>query len=365
MARIVTVYNAWRKPFDLVEMGYIRWLKMSEALACWGHEVDIATDEPTWHRLWGRRSEVRLGPRLRRIPLAAVRWDEYDMVKTLFHVGFETLERYHGTAHPLVISKLGSVVAPHDMEGVPFYGRQRARLYAVQERIARTSAYVTVISPPAQELWTECFGPTPEVLLVPGAVDREVPPPGPDPYPADGRPRCLFAGNVYFRQSQPEGNAVLMDKLNRLGALLTQRGARLYLLGTGDVRRLDRRHVTYLGSRSYGDAWDFMHHADVGIIVAPDRYLHNNETTKLYHYLRVGLPVVCEAGFPNEHLIAEAGLGLVTANGNIEAMAAGVAEALARPWDRDRAVRYILQHHTWDQRAAIYDALLARRSPPS
>src|SRR5438309_2043451 len=126
-------------------MGYIRWLKMSEALARLGHEVDIATNEPTWGRMWWHGpSEVRLGPNLRRIPLAQVRWSDYDLVKTLFHEGFATLERFGGLEHRLIVSKLGSVVGPRDMVGVPFYGRQREKLYAIQERIAAASTYVAV-----------------------------------------------------------------------------------------------------------------------------------------------------------------------------------------------------------------------------
>jgi glycosyltransferase involved in cell wall biosynthesis len=365
MARIVTVYNDWRRPFDLVEMGYIRWLKISEALARRGHQVDIATNEPQWHGLpWRRPREIPIAPNLRRIPLASVRWHDYDLVKTLFHDGMRVLERFRGTNHPLVISKLGSVVGPRDMEGVPFYGRRRAELFAVQERIARTSRYVTVISEPAKELWTDCFGPVPEVLVVPGAVDRELPPPTRDPYPADGRPRCLFAGNIYFKHSQPEANAVLVDKLNGLGRLLAERGVRLYLLGTGDVSRLDKRFVTYVGAAPYTESWDYLRFADVGVVVAAERYLHNNESTKIYHYLRVGLPVVAEQGFPNDWVIREAALGMSIENGNLEAMADGVLEVLGNRIPSDAAERYILQHHTWDQRVGVYHDILSREASP-
>ncbi len=46
MARIVTIYDTNHKyGFDLVDMSYIRWVKISEALARLGHQVDIATNE--------------------------------------------------------------------------------------------------------------------------------------------------------------------------------------------------------------------------------------------------------------------------------------------------------------------------------
>jgi len=354
MAKIVTVYNAWRRRFEPVDMSYIRWLKVSEALAERGHHVDIATNELGW---WARRSPIAMTENLRRIPLSSVKWNDYDVVKTLFHVGFDTLKAYGGDKHPFIISKLGSVVASEDMEGIYFYGNVRKRLYSTQEKINRASRYVTVLSRPAKDLWRECFDRNNDILIVQGGVDSEIPPPAWDPYPERKGTRCLFAGHVYTRHSQPEANRVLMTKLNKLGKLLVARGGRLYMLGSGDVRRLDKNYVTYLGTTSYQKSWDYFHFADVGIVVSAGIH-HNNESSKIYHYLRAGLPVVSEAGFPNDNVVAEACLGFVTDNGNLELMAARIEEAAHKDWDRNHAVTYILNHHTWGKRVEAYDALL-------
>lgn len=360
MARIVTVYENRRAPFRAEDMSYIRWLKISEALARRGHLVDIATGESGswWTR---RRPPVRLSESLRRVSFADVRWADYDVVKTLFHVGFETLEAHGGAGHPFIISKLGSVVASTDRDGVYFFGRMREQLYATQQRIERASTYVTVLSEPARALWAECFGPRHNVLLVRGAADREIPERASDPFPRRGRPRCLFAGNVYGIGSQPEANRVLVDKLNRLGRLLSAAGIDLYVLGPGHVSLLDRRYVAYLPPVPHEQAWSYLHHAHVGIVVAPGPWVHNNESTKIYHYLRAGLPVVSETGFPNDHVVRESGLGFVVDNGNLELMARKIGEAVETQWDRAAAIRYILANHTWDERAAVYDALLAGR----
>jgi glycosyltransferase involved in cell wall biosynthesis len=280
------------------------------------------------------------------------------VVKTLFHEGFDLLVRHAGHRHPFIISKLGSVVGPEDRPGIYFYGRERERLYATQRRISETSRYVTVLSQPAKELWRECFGAKDSILIVPGGVDRDVPPPGQNPYPEGHRANCLFAGNVYDRNSQPEANAVLIDKLNRLGKLLSDRGIQLHLLGPGDVRQLDRRWVSYLGVVPYEEAWAYLRFADVGVVVAAGEFMHNNESSKIYHYLRVGLPVVCEEGFPNDYVVTESRLGCVVENGNLELMAERVIEAAQRDWDRDYAISYILDHHTWDQRVEVYDQVI-------
>jgi len=152
MARIVTVYRPERAKFVPVDMSLVRWLKISEALASAGHEVDIASNEPGLAR-W---LPVGMGERLRRVPLARVRWDRYDVVKTLFHMGFETLERYGGDRHPFIIAKLGSVVGDHDQSGVYFYGEERRQLFDVQRRIAVKARYVTVLSEPSRALWRAC-----------------------------------------------------------------------------------------------------------------------------------------------------------------------------------------------------------------
>ena len=359
MAKIVTVYNSWRQEFRPVEMASIETLKVSESLAKQGHRVDMATNEEfKWWKF--RRFPVQMSNNLRRVRLRDVRWADYDVVITLYHAGFNTLERYHGTGHPFIISKLGSVVAPEERDGIYFYGQYREKLYSTQKKIDRISTYITVLNQPARELWEACFGPKTNFLLVPGAVDRQVPAPAVDPFPKSDQMRCIFAGSVYGKESQPEANRVLVEKLNRLGRILSAIGIGLYMLGPGDVSMLDRRYVTYLGVVPYAQAWDYLHFAHVGIVVAPGNYLHNNESTKIYHYLRVGLPVVNEAGFPNDHIVGESQLGFVVENGNLELMAEKIREAVRKTWNRDFAVQYILANHTWDKRVEVYDAVIRR-----
>jgi glycosyltransferase involved in cell wall biosynthesis len=338
-------------------MGIIRWYRMSAALAALGHQVDIASAE--LRRRIVRRAET-LAPNLRIVPISGVRWADYDVVKTLFHAGFETLERYGGSEHPFIIAKLGSVVGPADMEGVFFYGKQRAAMFRTQERIARASRYVTVLTEPAAALWRSAHRAKTNVLIVPGAASAEIPPPRNNPYPHDGRAPVVFAGNFYSRHpaSQPRAHLTLASKLNRLGALLQARNARLYVVGTGDSSSLDPRFVGYCGEVSYDESWDYMHFAAAGVVLTAGGRMHNNESTKIYHYLRAGLPVVSESGFPNDNVVVESGLGHLVENGDLELMAQRIAESIETRWDRDRAVRYILSHHTWDRRAEIYDRLL-------
>lgn len=353
MAKIVTVFTSHCREWDPREMSDIRWHKISEALARQGHEVDIATNEPRWEQ---DRNPVVMAERLRRVPLRRVRWSSYDVVKTLFNLGFETLVKNGGARHPFIISKLGSVVGPADAPGIYFYGDFRRALYETQKQIHRTSRFVTLLSPPAIDLWTQVHGHRPGILLVPGAADAEIPAPGPNPYVAANIPGkiCIFSGNVYEGDSQPEANRTLVRKLNDLGRALEGSGVRLCFQGVGDLSALDERHVTNLGSCSYPETWRYLQHANVGVVVSAGPFMHNNESTKIYHYLRAGLPVVSEQGFPNEWVLKASGIGLVVPGEDMQRMAEGVVQAANMSWNCGAARQYILDHHTWDHRARVY-----------
>ncbi len=357
-ARIVTVYSDSHMPWELRDMSFIRWLKISEGLARMGHQVDIATNEPRWRE---GAEPVQMAQNLRRVPLKKVDWKQYDVVKTVFHKGFQNLLRCGGAGHPFIISKLGSVVGPQDMPGIYFYGKLREDLYATQVDIARKSRYVTLLSQAGIDLWKNIHGNRKGLLLVPGGVDREIPPPGVNPYPNIGQPVCIFSGNIYSSESQPEANRVLTAKLNELGRHLSRAGLRLCFLGVGETAALNPEWVTNLGSCPYEDSWNYLHFATVGIVVSAGPFMQNNESSKIYHYLRAGLPVVSESGFPNDHVVGESGLGFVVRSENMEALAEAAVRAANTPWNREGAIDYILTNHTWDQRAAVYKPLIQPR----
>ena len=340
-------------------MSAIRWYRMSEALADHGHSVDIVHGRYKW-RPW---QPIRdLGPNLREVPLSRARWEDYDVVKTLFHRGFRTLSRYGGAGHPFVISKLGSVVGPEDRDGIYFFGAQREAGFRIQAEIQETSRFISLLTDPAMSLWRECHGDRGNLLLVPGAAEEQIPSPGEDPYPSAPGSRVLFAGNFYSaaRGSQAGAHRTLVQKLNTLGAWLRARGVRLYVIGPGDRASLDPSAVTHLGVIPYHRSWDYLRHADVGIVVSAGPFMHNNESTKVYHYLRVGLPTVSEAGFPNDHLIATTGHGFLVPPGDVDALGSAIQNALQQQWDPRDVIDHVLARHTWRRRAAVYDEVIRR-----
>jgi len=359
MVKIITVYKSKATEHDMslgifnpVDMSNGRWIKMSEALSKRGYQVDIAVPDSIVSENLNGNGHLRM------IPLSEVNWNEYDVVKTEFHGGFDTLEKYGGTSHPFIISKLGSVVAQNEMKGIYFYGEIHKKLFATQEKINKTSKYITVLTKSAKKLWKDVHGSENNLLLVPGGVDVDVPTPSNNPYPSNKKIKCIFAGNIYNKGSQPEANEVIVNKLNKLGKLLADLKVKLYMIGSGDISKLDQRYVKYLGVVPFNKCWDYFYFANVGIVVSAGKFMHNNESTKIYHYLRAGLPVVSESGFPNDNVVKKAKLGFVTENGNIELMSQNILRAAKQEWDKNHSVNYILRNHTWDKRVKAYDKIL-------
>jgi glycosyltransferase involved in cell wall biosynthesis len=352
--RIATLYRSRTyTEFRPTAMNLVRWLRISEGLARLGHRVDMIVN------LEGDAEPSR--PNLRFVAYRDVDWDRYDVVKTVFHKGFDSLCAAGGEGHPFIISKLGSVVGPRDgIPGVHFFGEERERLFATQERIERTSRHVSLLTEPSRALWQQTFGPCDNLLLVPTGVDRVLPPVRHNPFAPWPERIALYAGNLYLEE-QADINRLWQERLNALGSRLRRRGIRLCFVGPGRTHLLDPRAVTHLGEVDNRRIWDYQRFAHVGIVLAQGEVQHN-ESSKIYYYLRSGLPVVSESPVPNNHLIESTAHGFVAPYADDDAMAEMVDEATRRSWDRDAAGRYLVAHHTWDHRVRIYDELLRRES---
>lgn len=347
--RIATVYkrDLFRR-FVPAKMSTIRWLRMSEGLAASGHRVDMIMNG---HGLEHANSN------LRSVPFADVDWSRYDVIKTLFHSGFESLWDEGGGSHPFIISKLGSVVGNHDgTDGVYFFNHEREHLYTIQERIHERSRYVTLLTAASRRLWVDLFGNADNLLHVPTGVDLELPAARDNPYKRFREPIVIYAGNIYG-ETQPEMNLVWQDRLNHVGSRLRKKGIRLCFIGTGRTDRIDRAAVTVMCEVDNREFWDYQRFASVGLVLAQGQTQHN-ESSKLYYYLRTGLPVVSEAPVPNNFLIDTTGMGHVADYGDDRTLVDMVENAIDREWPRQEGIRYMMENHSWEQRVETYDEVL-------
>jgi glycosyltransferase involved in cell wall biosynthesis len=333
-------------------MAWIRWLRISEALARRGFQVDVIVNAPADNI--PKRHGVRF------VPYSRFRWQDYDVIKTLFHRGYDALREAGGHAHPFIISKLGSVVASHDTAdaGIHFLGAEREALHVSQRQIAATSRYVTVLTEASKQVWESVFGSDPRLLIVPTGVDAVIPPPGKNPYRLFSERIALYAGYLYD-EMQKHVNLSWQRRLNALGRELRARNVRLCVVGPGDVEMLDRDAVTYLGVVPNEAIWNYHYFADAGVVLAQGDAQHN-ESSKIYYYLRGGLPVISEAPVPNNHLIERTGMGFIVEHDKPHVMAEAIEGAARTWWPRREAMAYMLERHTWDNRATLYESVIRR-----
>ncbi|MEM1113357.1 MAG: glycosyltransferase [Pseudomonadota bacterium] len=330
-------------------MDTVRWDRMARALARQGHQVDIVLNRPS--------GTFDAGENLRYVSSGEMHWQDYDVIKTEFHHGFEHLERLGGADHPFIISKLGSVVGSEDgQEGVYFFGEERRQLFELQQRIARQARYVSILTQESIELWQREHGASDRVLFVPTGVDRELPALGNNPF-ADSKDKiAVYIGNIYDRETQPEINELWQRRMNSIGQRLQGSGVRLVMIGPGDAGFLDPAVVDYLGPIDNRLIYDYMQNADVGLVLAQGEIQHN-ESSKLYELIRCGVPVVSEAPVPNNHILEECNWGSVANYRDDDAIAAQLITAAKSPQSPNSAVNHILNYHTWDHRAAVYAEL--------
>ena len=357
----VVASATWRSPI-VANMSQIRPFRIGEALARRGHRVDLVLD-----RFPGPRE---LAPRLREIPLALARWDDYDVVKTHYVGGFDTLLAAGGGGHPCIVSRLVNVVGADGDPGLNVFGRMRDEFLATQLRVAEHARVVVVTSEGNRRAWRARHGDDRPLWTIPTGVDRDLPPSGPSPYAALGldAPIALFAGNLRTHGQQPEVNARWQDRLNRLGRALRRRGIRLVAMGSGASELLDPAAVVHVGPVANGESWDWLRHAQVGVALA-EGPADNNEKGRIYYHLRVELPTVCERPVENHTLIEKTGHGAVVDHDDVEAMAEAASGLVARPPATPGLADFMVAHHSWDVRTAAYDALCdlsldgGRRSP--
>jgi glycosyltransferase involved in cell wall biosynthesis len=150
--------------------------------------------------------------------------------------------------------------------------------------------------------------------------------------------------------------------LNRLGKALGRRGIRLVVMGSGVRDLLDSSAILDVGPVANAESWDWLRHAQVGVVLAEGPQ-DKNEKSRIYYYLRSGLPTVCERPVDNRSLVEETGHGIVVDYDDVEAMVDAAAGLVARPPRTPGLVDFMITHHSWDVRAAVYDALLEVGGP--
>jgi glycosyltransferase involved in cell wall biosynthesis len=320
----------------------VRLLALASGLRAAGVAADILAPVPRSARLEG----------VPVLPLLALRGrPAYDLVKTCYHQAIFRAEGFQG---PLV-ARLVRVVD----ERRPIRDRaQRAGLLQAQRAVSERAQAVAFNNRENLARWQRLYGESLPCVLTPTGCPGRLPPLGPNPF-AQGRPAVVYAGSLASPRQ--------VKTLGRVARALEGK-AQVHLLGRNKSGLYGRRVelsplVIDHGEKTPREVWSYLRWASAGLALAVGPEPFDNDSSKALHYMRAGLPLVCEAPILQGPLAVELGLGRVCPYGDADGLAQTLNGLLRDPPGpgRRRAARaYMARRHGWGNTVRTYIELFTR-----
>jgi glycosyltransferase involved in cell wall biosynthesis len=272
--------------------------------------------------------------------------ERFDLVKTCYHFSIMLLDGYRGP----VVSRIVRVVDGQWPERDEAF---RKELLHCQELIAQRAQVVALNNPENRERWQKRYGWETPVVLVPTGCSATLPEPGKNPYTGHLK-RILFLGSLA---------ADHMVKMIKDAAVRLRNHAEIHLVGRNKALMYGSSQydstesgIVDHGERPIDQVWDYIRNADLGLALATGPLPFDNDVSKIFDYLRGGLPVLSEEPIINNNLILKTGLGKTFKYDDIDDLVSKARELLENPPldKRNAAMKYMAQEHSWDRRVQTY-----------
>lgn len=343
MRRIALAYST-NPARGIQGMDMIRWVAMGHRFRRLGYKVKLVTDR--------RRGMDRLD----RLHLASTKrtdWTEFDAVKVCYQASIDIVE-----PHPHLIVRMCRVV---DEEFPRRDDHRRDEMLRQQQRISELAAIVAFNDDENAARWRRRYGSPNKILIVPTGCPEELPAVGDSPFPNDRR-IVLFTGSLTSHRFPGVLNALARR-------LRSERGdVEVHFVGknslqhyAGESEPLDPAVVHIHDAVSEDETWRFVLNAHAGIALAPSEHAFESELSKIYYYLRGGLPVVTESSVPNRTVAEDLGLGAVAKYGDLDDLVGKTLVALSMTPRQPAIMQHMADRHSWRARARIYDEALQER----
>jgi glycosyltransferase involved in cell wall biosynthesis len=270
----------------------------------------------------------------------------YDLVKTSYHDSIRLVKGFQGP----VVSRIVRVVGPTLPERDEAC---RDRLLGSQAMIKERATVVALNNEENRARWQAMYGDAPPTVLVPTGCPANIPESGMNPFPENER-ALLFLGSLA---------APRMVEMLNLAARRLEGRARIHLVGLNKARMYGGTSGCALdplvadhGQLPETAVWNFIRHAHAGLALATGPHAFDNDMSKIFNYLRGGLPVVSEEPILNNDLIRETGLGRVFRYGDIDDLISAALQIFENPMShRKREVmEFMASRHSWDRRVETY-----------
>jgi glycosyltransferase involved in cell wall biosynthesis len=271
--------------------------------------------------------------------------DSFDLLKTCYHQSIQHVGDFSGP----IISRIVRVVdekLPERDEAI------RSELLQCQELI-RSRARVLVLNNEANaERWRKLYGGKPAIHLAPTGCPATLPQAGANPYDMDSTP-VVFLGSI----AAPRILKMINDLADAVEGI-----AQIHLVGKNKSRLYGKQgslnpRVLDHAELPEDKTWAYLAHAKAGLAFSTGPHVFDNDLSKIYSYLRAGLPVLSEQGVLNNDLIDETQMGEIFRYGDIEDLVVKTKKLLSRQYPREQAMAFMSRNHSWDCRVESYAKL--------
>jgi glycosyltransferase involved in cell wall biosynthesis len=284
--------------------------------------------------------------------LKALREVRYDVLKTSYHDSILIVGDFDGPIVSRIVRVVDDKLPERDE---PF----RKKLIQCQDIIAAKASAVVLNNEENASRWRGLYGNRQEIAIIGTGCPSVIPELGANPY-GNQKPAILFLGSIASER---------MLRMLNTAAKLLENTADIHLVGLNKVRMYGGQESIDLepGIKDHGEIpeplmWDYVKRAHVGIALAAGPHLFDNDISKIWNYLRGGLPVLAEERIINNVLIEKTGLGRVFRFDSPEDMALQALEMLETDYSDRRAgvMNYMAEAHSWEKRVESYLQLFAR-----
>jgi glycosyltransferase involved in cell wall biosynthesis len=292
----------------------------------------------------------------------------------LYRIGVAKAARRLGLPYVLFVE--ADEILEHDIMGAPLTGLLRWRAKRMFRYNLLASDRIICVSQELKDHLASAWGVSPEKMEVfPNGVDTDRFRPDADARAAaraslgidSDRPLVLFVGNFY----EWHDVATTLDAFARI--MDRHPDAHFVLIGDGARRSAMESRATELGiSHAVQFTGLVPHEAVPGLMSAADiavapypplKHALWLSPLKLYEYLACGIPVVASSVGQIVHVIQEGSNGILTAPGDVAAMADALDRLISDPDLRGRMGRQAredaVQRHSWDRYAVRLEKLCA------
>lgn len=287
-----------------------------------------------------------------RTPEALSEPRRYDVVKTCYHDSIMLVGAYSGPVVSRIVRVLDRDLPERDE---PF----REKLLHCQSLIHARSSALVLNNEENRVRWRSLYGDLPPIRLIPTGCQATLPPATSNPFP-QGPPPILFLGSI----AAPRMVHMLNEAARALEGV-----ARIHVVGCnkawmygGDPVCLLNPSIAEHGEKAEPDVWPYILNAAIGLAIATGPHPFDNDVSKIFNYLRGGLPVLSEDPIVNNTLIRQTGLGKTFKYGQADDLVAVARYMLGHPPSgstKESAMRLMAEQHSWDRRVEAYIELFS------